>query len=243
MARYITANDLLRNVAVEVGLAPETDPYSSQNTIYTQLKALLDVAGQELTELWEWSDLNKTFSFVTVDGQTVYDLPDDYGYIINQTGWDNSNQLPIGGPLTSQTWAYLKGRDLASQTIYATFRMAGDSVELMPDPPPVGVDISFQYISRNWVQESGSEITKDKVGSGSDLILFDQILISRYLKAKHLDSKGFDAAVAYTDFETMFNARTGRDKGAQILSASRGNRSFPLISPYRNVGDTGYGLP
>lgn len=242
MPRFITANDILRRVAVEAGLEPSNNPYSDPNTVYVQLKGLLDAAGQELVELYEWEVLRRAFTIVTVDATNEYDLPDDFAYMINQTGWDRSNHLPLGGPLTAQTWTYLQGRDLVNQTIYATFRLSGEKVQIFPDPPPPNLTLTFEYISRNWVREQGTDDPRDTVGAGSDFVLYDPILIVKFLKAKHLESKGFDASSARLEFENMFISRAGRDSGARILSAGGSNRGLPLIHPYRNTGDTGYGI-
>lgn len=242
MPRFLTANDILNRVVLEVGLEPSNDPYADQNTIFKQLRGLLDAAGQELVELYEWEVLRKPFQIITQANTSVYALPDDFAYMINQTGWDRTNDLPLGGPLTSQTWTYLQGRDLVNQTIYATFRLNGEQVEIFPDPPPVGVSLNFEYISRNWVRENATDLPRDRVENGSDYVLYDPILIVKFLKAKHLEAKGFDASSARLEFENMFGARAGRDAGARIMNAGQSNRGFPLIHPYRNTGDTGYGV-
>jgi hypothetical protein len=242
MPRFLTANDVLNRVVLEVGLDTSTDPYADQNTVFKQLRGLLDSAGQELVELYEWVGLRRAWEITTVADQNEYDLPDDFAYMVNQTGWDRTNDLPLGGPLTAQTWTYLQGRDLVNQTIYATFRLGENVLELFPDPPPVGLSLNFEYISRNWVREAGSDTLRDTVGAGNDTILYDPILIIKFLKAKHLEAKGFDSSSARLEFENMFTSRAGRDAGARILSAGGSNRGFPLIHPYRNTGDTGYGV-
>jgi hypothetical protein len=66
-------------------------------------------------------------------------------------------------------------------------------------------------------------------------------MIIKFLKAKFLEAKGFDASSARLEFENMFNSRTGKDEGAPILSASSNTRGFPYLSPYGNTSDTGFG--
>ena len=244
MARYMTANDILNRVVLEVGLEEDTDPMASQNTIFTQLRGLLNSCGQELVELHEWEALVMEYRKVFVDGDSAtQDLPGDFAYFINQTGWDHSNDFPVGGPLTAQTWTYVKGRDLVNQTIYASFRIFDGKYHIFPDPPPAGLDLQFNYISRDWVQEQGTTDRRDTVQTGSDIVLYEPILMIKFLKVKHLEAKGFDASSARLEFENMFGARAGRDKGATILSASNSGRGFPYLTPYRNTGDTGFGVP
>jgi hypothetical protein len=245
MARFLNANDVINRVAVEVGLSPDVDPVGSSDELFEQFTGLLTAAGQELVELHPWQVLRGVFEFTTTDTDTgTYNLPDDFSYMIDQTGWDKSNRVAIGGPLSAQDWSYLDGRDLVSQSIYASFRLVDNKFDLYPQPPPVGLDIRFEYISRNWVTESGQqEPNQDKIGAGSDIVMYEPIMIIKFLKAKWLEAKGLEPGAARLEFETMFLSRTGKDEGAPILSASNNSRGFPYLHPYYNTADTGYGGP
>ncbi len=244
MARQEIANNIINRVALEVGLTPVQDPVAEVDPAFQQLAGLLTAAGQELVELHEWQMLRQEFAFTTVvpSDTGTYDLPDDYSYMINQAGWDQTNNVPITGPLSPQDWSYLVGRDLVSQTIYAAFRIVENKLELFPQPPPNGIAIRFEYISRYWVQQAGeSDPDEDTIQIGTDVVLYEPILIIKFLKVKFLEAKGFDASAARLEFETIFNSRTGKDMGAPILSAASTTRTFPYLNPYRNVGDTNYG--
>ena len=245
MARYFTANEVLNQTALEIGLVPVTDPVSEQDESFVQLTGLLTAAGQEMVELHPWQILNQVYEFTTEAGDSgTYDLPDDFSYMIDQTGWDQTNRVAVGGPLSPQDWSYLLGRDLVSQSIYASFRLVDGIIDLVPQPPPENLKIRFEYIGRNWVKEAGqSEPNQDAIGTGSDVVMYEPILIKKFLKVKFLAAKGFDTAAASLDFETLFLSRTGKDTGAPILSASSSQRGFPYLSPYFNTGDTGYGGP
>lgn len=241
--RFQTANDIINRAAVEVGLNPTTDPVSSDDTTYVQLQALLDSLGLELLNLHDWQTLRAVLDFTTTDTDTgIYDLPIDFDHMIDQTGWDRTNALPIGGPLSAQDWTYLAGRNLVSQTIYASFRLAENKLYLFPQPPPPGVRITFEYISRNWVMEQGQpQGNRENVGSGSDFIRYDPLLVIKFLKLKFLQAKGLPAMDAAMEFETMLESRIGKSEGATILNAARISRGTPFITPYFNTGDTGYG--
>jgi hypothetical protein len=242
MARYSSAADILNRVAVEVGILKTPDPYSSTDESFIQLQGLLDSAGQEMVELYAWQTLVEKFNLTTKEFDTgTYDLPDDFSYMIDQTGWDRTNRVAIGGPLSAQDWAYLEGRDLVSQSIYASFRLVDNKFDLYPQPPPIGLEISFEYISRNWVLAEDESTRADVVTGGGEFVLYEPILIIKFLKCKFLEAKGFDPSSARLEFDTMFMSRTGKDKGASILSASNNSRGFPYLHPYYNTGDTGYG--
>jgi hypothetical protein len=246
MARYENANTIINDAALEVGLIPVNDPFASQDEAFIQLRGLLTGAGRELVDMHDWQILTNDYLVTTQTGDSGdYDLPDDFNRMINQTGWDQGNNLPIGGPLSPQDWSYLKGRDLASTTIYASFRLEDGLFRVFPQPPPADIPISFEYISNNWVTEASQARTvpgsKDRPTSGTDLILFQPILMTKMLKMQFLGAKGFDNSAAVGEFMRIFQARTGQDAGASVLSASNRNSAFPYLDSFRNVGNTGYG--
>lgn len=238
----ITANEILNRVAAEVGIQPVSDPWASTDPAFVQMKFLLNTAGEELMQAYPWELLVGSHQIVTAGGDTgSYPLPDDFGYMINQTGWDRSQNIPLGGPLSAQDWTYLKGRDLAQNTLYASFRIAEGLFNIYPDPPPTGLDINFEYISINWVTNGiPPEVHQSEVLVGSDKPLYDKTLITRYLKVKYLESAGFDTAKAQDDFNQTFSFLTGFDKGAGVLNAGR-RRGYPYLTNW-NVPDTGFGL-
>ena len=244
MARQANANAIINRTALEVGLATESDPVASADEAFTQLTGLLTVAGQELLELHPWQVLRKEKEFTTVvPGDTgIYDLEDDYAYVIQQTPWDNTNEFPIGGPLSPQDWAYLEGRNLVTDSVYISYRIANNKLELFSQPPPNGVTVRYEYISRWWVQEAGeSAANTDEIMNGSDIVVYEPILIQKLLKVKFLEAKGFNSESARMEFETVFLSRTGKDEGSGILSASDTHSRYPYLTPYRNMRDSGYG--
>lgn len=241
MARFATANTIINRAAVECGLLKDTDPVGSLDESFVQMTELLTACGQELVELHPWEILKSPFSLTTAVGDTGdYDLPDDFSYMIDQTGWDRNNDVPVFGPLSSQDWAYLEGRNLVSQSIYASFRLAANQFSLFPQPPPADLEVNFEYLSRNWV-ETPTSLRADLIENGSDIVLYEPILIVKFLVLKFKSAKGFPIEAAVMEFENMFNSRTGKDTGAPIISASNSRWIFPYIQPYRNTGDTGYG--
>lgn len=238
-----TANNILNQVAVETGSQPVSDPFASQDPTFVQLQFLLNTAGQELVQMYKWELLIREANIVTQDGDTGdYPLPADFYYMINQTGWERSQQVPLFGPLSAQDWQYLLGRDLVSSTIYASFRLNEGMFKLFPQPPSNNLDIHYEYVSKNWVSNNDQPVTyTDTVTSGSQQPLYDKTLIGRYLKVKFLEAKGFDSSKAQDDFNQVFSFLTGLDKGAEVLNVGGGGRRFPYLDTYRSLPDSGYG--
>jgi hypothetical protein len=117
-------------LASEVGLTPATNPFVSTDPAFQQLCNILSSAGRELFAMNEWQVLNKKYTVTTQVGDSGnYTLPADYGYIIDQTGWNPTNRLPSGGhllPKTGSTWSarglQLARSMLASSSIRVNFR-------------------------------------------------------------------------------------------------------------------------
>ena len=114
---------------------------------------------------------------------------------------------------------------------------------LFPQPPPAGLDINFEYQTKNWVSDGQPTPTlTDVVTSGSEIVLFDRTLITRMLKLKWLEAKGFDTSKAQDDFNQVYGSVTGKDKGASVISAGRNGRTFPYLDTYRSTPDSGFGI-
>jgi hypothetical protein len=244
LSTTITAAEILNRVAAEVGFAPIDAPYASQDPFFIQLRYLLNTAGEELMQAYPWESLVRAHTINTVDGDTgTYTLPEDFGYILNQTQWDNTNRVPMGNPLSAQDWTYLKGRNLASNTIYASFRIAQGSFQVFPQPPPPNLDLSFEYISAGWVFDDSVDpaVYKQAATLPSDRVLYDKTLITRALKVKYLESGGFETTKAQADYNQIFAFLTGNDKGAPVLNAGGGFRGTRYLSAF-NTPDTGFGL-
>lgn len=242
IASISTAGDIINRVAVEVGHTPVVDPFADTSPEFVKLRYLIDIAGKELALAYPWEFLLKTHRIVTALGDDgLFDLPADFYYMINQTGWERANNRPLGGPVSPQDWAYIKGSQLVNTSIYITFRISGGKFLVHPDPPPEGLDINFEYVSTRWVQKQTTPVTYAKqVTEAADRPLYDDTLMSRYLKLKYLEATGFDTTKAQDDFTQLFSFITGRDKGAPVLNM--GGRRMPRFLGYDNLPDTNYGL-
>lgn len=247
MPRYDTAGDIINAVAAETISTTTSDPFTSTDPAFVQLVQLLTNSGRELLGLHQWNKFVKEHSITTAvppdDGN--YDLPDDFAYFIDQTGWTPTNAglgLPLGGPLSEQDWAYLVNTNLASSTIFVSFKMSEGQFQVLPQPPPDGIDINFKYISRWWVANASSTTpAKDLVEAADEVVLYEPILIVKFLKLRFLEAKGFDTNAASQQFHSVFMQWTGKDVSAPVLNAAR-MRIFPYLG-WRNIPETNYGLP
>jgi hypothetical protein len=243
MARYITAQEIINRASIEVGLGEQTDPFGSSDPKVSQLRALLTSCGQDLVEAHPWEYMRREHSITTSSADSgAYDLPDDFGYLLDDTAWDRNENLPVSGPLTPQQWQHLKGRDFSNSTIYLSFRIMENKYNVYPDNPvPDGQQIYFEYISRYWlISEGGSAPDQDEALSNGDLVLFKPSMVVNYLKYKFLDAKGFDSSSALEAFAKSFQQASDGNKGAPTLNAGQRYTGIPLLD-YRNIPITNYG--
>lgn len=248
MARFQTIGDLINRVAISIGLNSTTDPFASPDPAFIQLCTLATECGDDLMQENDWQQLQRAKSFVTAPGDSgLYDLPDDFGYMIDQTGWQQGAPgaaYPLLGPASAQWWSFLEASQLYTVTIYAWFRIADGKLQLWPQPPAPGIPIGYKYISRDWVLDGSSPpnapVYKNSVQTSSDTPLYEPILFLKKLKLAFLQAKGFDTAKAEDEFLSALESWTGKDVSAPILNLNRryqGNRFMDGM----NVPETGFG--
>lgn len=149
-----TAGNILNDAAIELGVAtsPNADPMASTDPTFIQLARLMKKMGRRMWRWRNWTYLQQIYTFVTAAGQAQYAKPPDFGRIINQTGWNRTNRLPLGGPLSPQNWEYFKAR-LIGVVFTVLWRELQNQVWLFPDTnTPGNFLIAYEYVSRWWVQ-------------------------------------------------------------------------------------------
>jgi hypothetical protein len=258
LTRYDTAGNILNGSAIELGLGSQADPFASPDPNWRQLVALLNHAGRDLMRR-DWRQLVVTSQLVkngtwtlpagwSVVAGTTDDLsvPQDFRCLIDQSGWNQSTRLPLGGPLTPQLWEYRKSSPVGS--IFAEFRMDTNRLRLLPTPLP-NYTIQLEYQSRAWVIPAGTGLGDgntlgpagaDAVTAASDYVLFDPELASHALKLAWKREKGFDTTTAQEDFDEDL-ARCLEDQISARVLGTTGPRANPHLIDIMNLPDTGFG--
>ncbi len=246
MAVYDTAADIINTAAVECGLPTASSPFGSVDDTMIQLRTLLTQCGRELQGAYQWQQLLREATISTGASPVSsgeYDLPDDFSYMINQTGWTPNSSglgLPLGGPFTEQVWSALVATNLASSTIYVSFKVAEGVIRVLPAPAPANIDLTYKYVSQNWVRVNGVAGTlANKVANDDDVVLFESILITKMLAARFKQAKGLDAGASLEQFSSRFAAITGFDAPAQVISLAT-YTGFPYLSAM-NIPQSGFG--
>jgi len=243
-----TVQQIVTAAAHETGLGSAgADVMLSTDANIQQMCWLLKSLGRELIHARSgppWSYLRKEHTFTTVAGQSQYPLPADYHNMVEQTGWNRTNRLPIGGPLSAQEWQYLKAR-LVGVVFNVLFRPMNRSISLYPDTnTPGGYLIAFEYCSAWWISTAGTPYTttSDTPTLSSDYVWFDPLLAVRGLKLAFLKAKGFDTTSAQQDFNRVLAAAEAMDAPSRKLNLNRYSTVLydPLIGQ-QSIPVTGFG--
>ena len=218
---FDTAGNIINDAAVEVGLSSVSNPYTSMDPNFIQLRTLLKTCGRELLHTRDWTHLRKEYTFTTVAGTDTYALPADFHNMYDQTWWNRTNRLPVGGPLSAQEWQYLKAR-LVGVVFTVLFRPMNQQIKIYPDgaDTPGGYTIAFEYNTSYWVSVAATPttLTADAPAASTDTLWFDPVLLLRYLKLNFLKAKGFDTSAAQAEFDLTLERVKGDDSISPILS-------------------------
>lgn len=242
MAIYETCNQIINDAAIELGTAIEeqSDVFASTDVGYLQLISLCNAAGRQLLREAIWAELIREHEIVT-DGSGDYALPSDWGYMIPQTHWNQTDDVPVFGPLSAQAWQYAEGRGLSASSLYASFRIRTGYVSIYP-PSITGKTLQFEYVRNTWCSDDEAGTTwYDRLQDSTTIIRYPPVLFVKYLKKLYLEAKGFDSTKVADDYNMMFDAIMGQDKSAPILNAAGFGKRHPYIDIMRNTPDTNYG--
>jgi hypothetical protein len=238
-----TAAQVVNDAAVELGLtsADVAEPFGSRDANLLQLCRLLKAAGKDLVRAFAWTHLTKQHTFDTVAAQATYSLPSDFGRLVDTTGHDRTSQAPLLGPLSAQGWQTLAASG-TSGTTGLFFRLVGGDLSLYPTPSSA-VTVAFEYVSRYWVQPAdsgGSVPTSSGPTAGTDACWFDSHLLTRALKLRFLQAKGFDATAAQDDYLSALVQAQGADGAAPILNLSGRSAGGHRLLDGGNVPEGGW---
>lgn len=166
--------------------------------------------------------------------QTIYDLPSDWNYQINQTHWDRTNHWALLGPKSPQEWQWLKGA-IVSTGPRVRYRILDNKFQIWPLQVNTA-NIAYEYISTSWVLATGgTQPTKSSFTADDDTCIFRDRLMVAGLKLKFFQSKGLDTTDYYREYMLERDKAMAQDKGAPVLSLSPTYNTI-LISP-ANVPD------
>lgn len=241
---YLTLQTILQSVCKMVGYPVQVDPAGSSDPAVQQMVEALNMAGEDMLNLYGWQRLSKLYEIEIASeypGQLErsFDLPSDFWQFIDQTQWNVDTRLPAIGPISPQAWQQLRIR--MPKVVLTFLWQIRDGKLWIQAPPATPQKLSFYYQSNGWVQDADDPTDfKNYANKNGDTILMDGYLMKLLTRVKWLEMKGFDSSGAMRDFQVNYENRKGNDVGAQVLNMAQ-TQAFPYLNTAINAPDTGYG--
>lgn len=228
-----TALQLVNQALQELGL-PQVQTIISAQDDQTgfQTLGLLNSLGEQISRAHDWQFLEGTAE-MTGDGVLEeFDLPADFGRIVNQTQWSSSVRRPMYGPMSAQGWSWIQ-YGIVSVGVYYRYRILGNKFHVFPAMAN-GEKANFYYIKKNWAL-SELAVPKDQIDADSDTTQFDDFLMIAGLKFRLWSAKGMDSVGLYNEFMYMLNSEKSQNAGAPVIALD--NRWSYLYISGQNVPD------
>lgn len=243
-ANYLTLQSIIQSVGKMVGYPIPVDPAGSSDPAVQQMIEGLNMAGEDMLNLYGWQRLSKLYEIdiaAEYPGQLErsFDLPGDFWQFIDQTQWNVDTRLPAIGPVSPQAWQQLRIR--MPKVVLTFLWQIRDGKLWIQAPPTTSQKLSFYYQSNGWCIDADDPTEyKNYANKNGDTILMDGYLMKLLTRVKWLEMKGFDSSGAMRDFQVNYENRKGNDTGAQVLNMAQG-QAFPYLNVGINSPDTGYG--
>lgn len=233
---------ICQNVANDIPVAVPSVIVGSTNETARLLLSSAKKAGEALYREYNWLELVTEYTFSTAADTVDYDLPSDFGRVVNQTLWDRTNYTKMRGALTPQQWQEYKSSVLAtSAAIWKRYRIRNVSgtTKFSIYPTPTAVEsLVFEYVSKNWCQSSGGT-GQTTWASDSDTGILDEYLIELGTRWRVLSRLGMAYAEERDEYDREVSRAKARNGGAPILALNhRHSAHFLNVS---NIPETGFG--
>jgi hypothetical protein len=237
---FLTAQQIINRASIMLGLGGQTAPFTSNDPNVVQLREMLNSAGEDLVREFEWAHLRKEFDTTTVPNQDTYTLPQDFNRFVNQTEWNRSSKLPLGGPVTPQGWQLLKTLNVIA-AVQMFFRTKANTLILLPVPAGA-YDLALEYLSGWWVSnDGGSTPSGGTLAADTDVVLLDGQMMVHRIRRDWQDAKGFDSTAASNAYEAALNVAKGNDEAAPVLNLNHNPYNRARLLDGTNLPPTGYG--
>lgn len=197
------------------------------------VRTMLTLANQEGRALarrhnWEALVTETTFTAVAAALQTDADaIPTDFDRIVNHTMFNRTQFRRVTGPMSSSEWQAQKA--LSASLLTDSFRIQGKAMLIEP-VPDAGDTYAYEYVSKNWCEDSSSTGQSAWAADGDTGIL-DETLMVLGLIWRFRKARGFDYAEEFNEYETQVEQAIMRDGGRRDLNYSHDDTLLDHAQP------------
>lgn len=147
----------------------------NNDDVAKQILQAVKVSIVELSRNYEWQELQKEYSFLSVADQASYDLPTDFDRMVNNTFWNATQNWAMIGALTSESWRVLKNALITQAETVQYYRIRGNQIIIHRTPSNVESYV-FEYISK-YIVKSNAEVEQTGFLADTDLPVIDEYIL------------------------------------------------------------------
>ena len=214
----MTLLTICQDAAKIIGITSPSTVTASTDTSVIQLEAVANQEGRGLVQTYRWEALINEASHTTIAAEsqgTMVSIAADFGRFSNNTMWNRTTNRKYYGPITGAQWQRIKA--IVSGNITNYFRIRGGLL-LMNPTPTVGQSVNFEYVSKNWVDESGATTADaDKFTGDAQTSVIDEELITLGVVWRFLKLKGLPFDQQYIEYQTRLAEYSSHDGAKSIL--------------------------
>jgi len=196
--------------------------YGSTDPQISQIKALLEEEGNDLSKRGNWESLTfeATHTTIASESQGAISTIASNGFrdFKPDTLWDRTLKLPLQ-LLNEAEWQAQKG--FASTSPRYAVRLRGGLLLANPTPT-AGNTWAFEYLSKNWILGEDGTTYKQYFTLDTDTLLLPEELLTMGLRWRWKKEKGFDYAEDFRTYESQVNQALGANGLKKPLSMSGG---------------------
>ena len=179
--------------------------------------------------LRDWEALRSEHTFTTIAAQIqTSGKPSDFLRIVDDTAWNRTERRPLVGPLDSSEWNYNISNIQGG--IRDQFRFIGGGFEIYP-APAAGDTIAFEYIKNAIGTDSAGTTDRAAFAADTDLVLFDDELVTQGTLWRYKQSIGADYAEEYQEYQIRLHELYSDDGGKQVLTMGGSSMKARPIKP------------
>lgn len=230
---------IIRSVCGRLGLPQPTLLVGNDDPMVVQLVEFMYEVIEDLVDrgAWQISTVSTTFTTTAVENQGALStlFPLAYRSLVNGTMYNQTQRLPVEGPISEQEWEAYKA--LPTGRIFPRYRIMGNSLYMQPAPAAgqvVGVEYRSEYLLTTLV---GATVTPTAtIATDNDVFTLSKAIMIRGLLWKWNSRKGLSYAEDFNAYETLVANALGRDGGKPVLNLDgcSNNRTPGILVPSGN---------
>jgi hypothetical protein len=237
----MTLLTVCRSVLAETGwpalsaIASNTDGTAQQ---------IFEIANTELTNLsqgFDWPQLETEYNFNTVPTQQNYLFPADFRAVEHNSAFDKAQYYPIRGSVSIEEWNARKNGLLAnvSRTAFRIIYVNGaPGFELVPTPSTVRA-LVVNYWSKYFAYDSNG-VAIPGYAADSDVSKVPEDMVKLGVKWRFRRIKGLDFSAELSEYNAMLTTRFAKAIAqADIPVGGRTRGDWPLTNGF--VRQDGFG--